>query len=108
VLPEISEHLNQGISHLARRGERAAVPALGKQRPAARQKVVHLASDTDHEPAHATRQSALVPRFDQQVDMVALDGEVNHTKPSRFTLSSAQNREAHRREDMLAAERCET
>ena len=59
------------------------MPAIRPKRPAPRQKVVHVAGDPDGDASHAARQSPLVPRLDDEVNVVLLNGEVEEAENRR-------------------------
>jgi hypothetical protein len=65
------------------------MPAIGPERPAPAQKVVHVARDTDCDSTHAARKRSLVLRFNDQVNVIALNRKVNDTKSFRSAAGRA-------------------
>ena len=105
MLSEIREHVNEGVSHLARRRERAPVPPIGPKTSTAQDESVDGARDADGDALHASRQRSLVARFDDEMDVIPLQGEVDDSETRWVTPGGGPQREADTREDMLAAQR---
>ena len=107
VLPKVREHVDEGIPHFARGPQCSPVPPIGPQGPAPRQKVVHVTSDSDGNTANTTRKGTFVRGFDDQVQVIALHGELQDAEALRIAPRSATQSEPHSREHMLAAQRRE-
>ena len=83
MLAEIAEDVGESVSHLARRRERSAEPSIGPERALAIQESVDVARDADGDAAEAGGQSSLVARFDDEVEVIALNGEVDDPEAIR-------------------------
>ena len=83
------------------------VPAIGPERAAATEEIVDVAGNSDGNAAHAGGQGSLVARFDDQVDVIPLHGEVEDPKACRVALSRATQGEAERRKNVLTTQRAE-
>jgi hypothetical protein len=80
VLPKIRQDVNEGVPHLARRLERASVPAIAPDRAAALEPSIHALGDADRETACAARERAPVVRFGDEVQVVALNRKMDDTE----------------------------
>ena len=81
------------------------MPAIGPKSPATPNEVIHVASNTDHETSDAGRQGSLVARFDNQVHVIPLDGEMNYPKALGISPRGATNGKTHGRKHVLATQR---
>jgi hypothetical protein len=88
VLPKVSEHVQNRISHFPRRTERTPVPAIRPKLPAPREQIVHVARDAHGDAANPTRERTLVSRLYDEVHVIALHREMNEAKSLRITASS--------------------
>ena len=104
VFAEIREDVDKRISHLSWRNELAPMPAISPKTAASQEELVHAQGDSNRETPDAGRQCSLVARFDDEVDVVPLDGKLHDAKMPGIALSCALNGEAKRRKDVLAAE----
>ena len=72
VLPEVRDHVEEGISHFTRGFQGVTMKTIGPERPTARQKVVHVAGHADGDaadPAREARNSCRqVSEFRREVD----------------------------------------
>src|SRR6185369_17475232 len=84
--------------------EGSPVPAIRPERPATRQELVHVACDPNSDALHAARQIALVPRLNDEVQVIPLDGEVEESETPGLAPGGAGKSESHRRKHMLSAQ----
>src|SRR5262245_19416272 len=70
VFSKIREYVDERISHLSRRRELSSMPAVGPKSPAPHDELVDGACDANRDAAYAPRQSSLVARFDDHVQVV--------------------------------------
>jgi hypothetical protein len=103
VLSKIREHVNERVSHLPRRRERATMPAIGPKSPAAPNESVHVESNADGEAANTGGQSFMVARFDDEMHVIPLHGKVEDSEALWRAPSGASQSEANGREHVLAA-----
>ena len=78
MLSEVREDVNQGVANLAWAGQRTAVPAVCEEPAATTEQLVHVASDSNTEPAQPFHQSGAIVCFDQQVNVVGLNRKVDN------------------------------
>ena len=93
VLSEVGEHVAKSRPHGSRRRQGARMVAIGPEPAALAEQLVHSPRDADHEPAHARRERPLVPRLDDQMEMVVLHGKVHDSK--RFLAPTLVRDRAH-------------
>src|SRR5689334_10815798 len=108
MLSKIREHVQRRKAHLARRLERAPVPALGPQRTPARKHIVHVASHADGDAAHTARKRTFIARFHDEMDVIALYGEVDDTEAVWRAPGGTHQCEPHDRKQELTAKRSQT
>jgi hypothetical protein len=84
------------------------MPPVCPQRSASPEQLVHVARNPNRYAAHAARQRPFVRRFDHEVHVVVLHGEVQHPKPFRITPRRSDQGQPNRWKYVLAAERCQT
>lgn len=80
VLDEVPQHVHQGVSHLTWCRQRPRVVSVRKDTPAPPEYAVHGAGDSHLEALDAPNQSLATVRLGEQMDVIALDGEVNQAK----------------------------
>jgi len=80
------------------------MPPIRPEWSAPREQVVDAASHADRDAAHAARESAGVACFDDQMDMVVLEREMNEPEALRIAACCAGERETNRRENVLTSE----
>jgi hypothetical protein len=80
VVLVIEEHVDERIANAAGRSECAHVITLCEDLSAARKKAIHATRDTYGQPLHASRERYLVIGFDDEVNVVALNGHVTGAK----------------------------
>ena len=84
VLLAIHEHVNQRVPHFARRGERSRVVPVAEHGAPAAESAVDRASDPDRDAAETAGQTFAAVRFDEEMDVIVLDGEVDNPEaPAR-------------------------
>jgi hypothetical protein len=80
MLVKVEQYIRQGVPDLARRDEGVCMKSIRPHRPTTPQAPVDGTRTSDPEPLQPTRQEATIVRFDDQMDMIGLDGEVHHAK----------------------------
>ena len=103
MLPKIREHVNERVSYRARRRERSSVPPIRPKTPAAKYQRIHRACDANSETPNPRGQRACVARFDNQVEVIGLRGEMDDSKASRPPLRRGRDGETNRRKHVLTA-----
>jgi hypothetical protein len=103
VLSKVREHVNERISHLPWRRERATMPAIGPEPAASSNESVHVEGDADGEAADAGGQRSLVARFDNQVQVIPLSRKVKDAKVQRIAFRGALDSKANGGKHVLAA-----
>jgi hypothetical protein len=78
----IHKNVDERVTHLARRAERAGVVSIGEDRTAAAKGAVDRPRDANREPAQSTAERLRVVGFDQKMEMVVLHSEVNDPEPA--------------------------
>jgi hypothetical protein len=73
VLSSVQEHVRQRVPHLARRAQRADVVATEERRPGALEDSIHSSRDARADGLHRAAKCLFVFRFEQQVQVIALD-----------------------------------
>jgi hypothetical protein len=81
------------------------MPAIRPERPTAPYEAIDGEGDANGDAAHAFGQGSFVARFDDQVDVIPLHGEMNDPEAPLVALGSATKGEAQRRKHVLAPER---
>ena len=102
---DVAQHIDECGPDLARRGEPPRVIAITPATPVPFARPVHRLGDANHQALHPTHEECRRVRFDQQVHVVLLDAELQHTKAGGRR--GGQGR-AHRTEHLRAAERRHT
>ena len=105
MLSKIREDVDESIAYLTRRRERAAVPAIGPKPTATQDERIHDARDANGDALNAPGQSSLVARFDDEVHVIPLHGEVDDSETLWLTPSGASQRDADTRKNVLATQR---
>jgi hypothetical protein len=82
MLPPIVEHVDEGVAYFARRTEEPGVEAVCPDSSVATEHAVDCLGDADGEPLESARESYGRVRFDQQVQVIALDAEVDDAEAS--------------------------
>jgi hypothetical protein len=77
VAPGVEKNVGEPVPRLPRRLHRARVVAIREHAPNAAKRAVEASSHPDLEAPHRTTERSPVGRFDDQVQMVALNGEMN-------------------------------
>jgi hypothetical protein len=104
VFLRVGEDVAEGVADGARSGEGAAVPAFGKNAAGAKEQPIEVARAADGEAPESGDQGAAIVGFDDEVDVIGLDGEVDDAESAVPALVRAGDRVAHRGEDELGAE----
>ena len=102
VLLEIVQHVDERVAHFTRRPQQPGVVSVPPHRAAAPAEPVHEAGYPDGQPAHTTLEPRRPIRFDQQVQMILLDAELQNAKARR---RARAKRGLDRHEKALAPER---
>ena len=76
----ILQYIDQSISDLAWRPEGSRMKALGPKASAPPEDSVHAFGDPNGKALEPARESAAIQRLDEQVHVIALDGEVQYAK----------------------------
>ena len=105
VLTKIQQHVGEHGAHLPRRPKRPAMPPIRPQRPASRQQIVHVSRDADSDAADPARKGTFIRSFDDEVQVIALNGEVQDPKALRVAPRGAPQSKSHRRKNVLTSER---
>src|SRR5260221_9938565 len=109
VLAKVQENVDEPVAHLAWRAESARMIAIAPHPSPAPANLVDATSETNREPGHSTRAGYAVVRFDDEVDVILLDGKMNHTKPrARRLRQGAANAEKHRLLSQAGQTTCST
>ena len=77
----LQKHISKGVADLARRRELPRVIAVANDAARAPERAVEPPRNANREPARARRESALVPRLDDEVQVVRLNSVLNQAKP---------------------------
>lgn len=77
VLLRIEEHVAEHVARFGRRPKVATVITIRPEAAFAPEQRIEATCDAHFEPCNATREPALVRRFDDEVKMIGLDREVN-------------------------------
>src|SRR4051812_27723798 len=77
MMPVISQHIPDGASSLAARGENMRVIAIGEHGSMPPRKRVEPLRQSDGKALHAAREGFSALHLDDEVEMVALDGEMD-------------------------------
>jgi len=104
VLPPILQHVNQRIADLARRPQSSCVKPITPDAAAPSEDPVHSLRDADGESLDPAREDTNIQRFDQQMDVIALHGEMQHAQAAARGLRQSA---ADCWEDRLGAQRRE-
>jgi len=95
MLPPILKYIDQRVAHLARRAEGARVVPICPYPTMATEDTVQTLCDPDGEPLKPARQCMAVHRFDDEMDVVVLNRELENAQPAarRLRKSFLQRRE---------------
>jgi hypothetical protein len=104
MLPDIHQHVDQGMADGARAGERPGMVAGAPDAPAAAQRPIHRAGEAYRETLDAARQATGVLRFDDQMHVICLHRELDDAK---IVVGRARKRGPDGREDPAGAETAE-
>jgi hypothetical protein len=104
VLPPVLEHVDQGITNLARRGERSRMIPVRPHLPTPAERAIDRLGNPDSETLNTAAQSGRFC-FDEEMDVISLDAEVEQPKP--FGRCSRKC-DPDRAEDIVAPERRKT
>jgi len=74
----ILQDIDHGVPDLAWRPQCSRVEAICPDAPTPRENPVHTLRDADGEPLKPARERAHVQRFDEEMNVIALHGEVQH------------------------------
>jgi len=80
MLPPVLQHINQRVAHLARRPEGSGVVSIGPYPTAAPEDAVQTLCDPDGEALKPAREGTAIRRFHDEMDVVVLDGELEHAQ----------------------------
>jgi len=100
MLAEVLEHVRDRMARLSAAHEIVAVVPVREHRPLPPQQPIDAARDADRETLHPPAERARVLRFDQQVEMIAPDGEV-HDPEVRSRARCSADRFPYHRERLL-------
>src|SRR5262245_17930941 len=75
VFLRIQQYVAERVANLGRRAEVVAVIALGPETPLSAKQQIQPTRDTNLEPGNATREPALVGRFDDEMQVIRLNRE---------------------------------
>src|SRR5262249_17031324 len=81
VVARVEQDVREGVTDLARRGERARVIAVSEGPTAADELAVDATRDADRETLNAARERPRVARFDDEVHVIALHRELRESEP---------------------------
>jgi hypothetical protein len=107
MLSKIREHVNERVSDLPWRRERATMPAIGPEPPTSPNESVHVKGDADGETTDTGGQGSRVARFYNQVQVVPLSRKVKDAKVQRVAFRGALNCKANGGKHVLTAQRAE-
>ena len=105
MLSEVGEDVNQGVANLAWAGQRTAVPAVCEEPAATTEQLVHVASDSNTEPAQPFHQSGAIVCFDQQVEVVGLNRKVDDANFAAAAAIGPRDGTTHGRKHELCTQR---
>jgi len=77
---EVLQNVDQGVTDLAGRRERADMVSVGPNSPAATERPIRCFRNTNREALDPASQRKMSFRFDDQVNVVALDTVVNQAE----------------------------
>jgi hypothetical protein len=86
VLSEIAEHVGEGVTCRARRGQSASVPAVRPEPASAKDERIHAPGDAHGQARHPEGKSPFVAGFDEQMEVIRLHREVNDPKDPMMAL----------------------
>ena len=81
------------------------MPTIRPKTTAPQDESIHSARNTDGHALHAAGQSSFIARFDNEVHMIPLHGEVQDPETLWRAPTGARQSDTHAREDMLTTER---
>jgi hypothetical protein len=90
VLSSIQQHIAKGPAHFTRRLQRTRVIAIREQPTAPPQPAIDRLGDANRKPLHPARERAAITGFRQQVQVVALNREMD--QPEAKASASATER----------------
>ena len=110
VLSEVEQHVDHARARLPRRRERAGVIPIADHLPSAAEQSIDRQGQSDREPVHAAAGAARLISLDDEVTVILLDREMDHSKaidrrpgdgtPERAEQSGgAKRRQPRRRSD---------
>lgn len=82
VLAPVAEYVDQRVPHLARSRERTRVVAIAPHASAPIEHAIHRPRDADGEPLDSTRAPRRRVRFHEEMEVIALDREVEKPEVS--------------------------
>jgi hypothetical protein len=80
VLSPILQDVDDGVSNLTRRGERARVVAIVKHAAVSAEGAIHAAGNSDFETRRAPSEPDFLRRFHDEVNVIGLHGKVQNAK----------------------------
>jgi hypothetical protein len=98
MFPPVLQDVDERKTHFARGCERPRVIAVPPHRPPPAESAVHRTREPDREALNAPRERAAIVRFEDEMDVVRLDGELEDAEalPRSPRQALTQDRE-HRR-----------
>src|SRR5580765_4245204 len=102
MFPPVLEHVEQRVPHLARRRERPKVVAIVPDPSVSSERAIDRLRDTDRQALDAAAQLTKPVVLEDQVDVVALNAEMEQPKSFRGRL---RERRSDRHEDAVAPQR---
>ena len=85
MLVAVQKDVTESVPDLARGAQDVEMVAIGDHRAPARKDPVHGPSDPGRDGFHAAAERIVVASFDDQVNVVALDGVVSEPRRGRVT-----------------------
>jgi hypothetical protein len=82
MLSSVHEHVYDGVPYRPRRGQRAGVIAAGPDLSSATERAVDMTRDPNREAADSATQRKLIVSLDDQVHVIGLHAELDHTEAS--------------------------
>jgi hypothetical protein len=79
MLPPVLEHVDQGMTDLARRGERSRMVAVRPHPPTPSERTIDRLGNPNGESLNTAPQSGRF-RFDEEMDVISLNTEVEQSK----------------------------
>ena len=95
----ILQHVDEGRTYFARRGEWSGMVTIAEYLPASVEMMVDRSCHANREPARREQERRAVMRFNDEMNVIALHGEVHETKCTRRRRAQGST---HREKERLA------